>query len=89
MIDKRPAVIIKCVDVADVITAVKAAGKENLPVAIRGGSHSVPGFGTAANAVVVDLGRMKGVRVDALSRTVWAEGGCTWGISITRPTHSA
>jgi hypothetical protein len=87
MIDKRPAVIIKCVDVADVITAVKAAGKENLPIAIRGGSHSVPGFGTADNAVVVDLGRMKGVRVDPLSKTVWAEGGCTWG-DFNHATHA-
>jgi len=87
MIDKRPAVIIRCADVADVITAVKAAGKENLPVAIRGGSHSVPGFGTADNAVVVDLGRMRGVRVDPLSRTVWAEGGCTWG-DFNHATHA-
>jgi FAD/FMN-containing dehydrogenase len=79
MIDKRPALIIRCVDVADVINAVKAAGSENLPIAIRGGGHSVPGFGTADNALVVDLGRMKGVRVDPLSKTVWAEGGCTWG----------
>jgi FAD/FMN-containing dehydrogenase len=77
MIDKRPAVIMRCADVADVITAVKAAGKENLPIAIRGGSHSMPGFGTADNTVVADLCRMKGVRVDPLSRTVWAEGGCT------------
>ena len=87
MIDKRPAVIIRCADVADVITAVKAAGKENLPIAIRGGSHSVPGFGTADNAVVVDLSRMKGVRVDPPSRTVWAEGGCTWG-DFNHATHA-
>jgi FAD/FMN-containing dehydrogenase len=87
MIDKRPAVIIRCADVADVIAAVKAAGKENLPVAIRGGSHSVPGFGTADNALVVDLGRMKGVRVDPALKTVWAEGGCTWG-DFNHATHA-
>jgi FAD/FMN-containing dehydrogenase len=79
MIDKRPTVIIRCADVADVITAVRTAGKENLPIAIRGGSHSVPGFGTADNALVVDLSRMKSVRVDPTLKTVWAEGGCTWG----------
>ena len=87
MIDKRPAVIIRCSDVADVITAVKTASKENLPVAIRGGGHSVPGFGTADNALVVDLGRMKGVRVDPVSKTVWADGGCTWG-DFNHATHA-
>ena len=87
MIDKRPAVVIRCADVADVIAAVKAAGKENLPVAIRGGSHSVPGFGTADNALVVDLARMKGVRVDPVSKTVYADGGCTWG-DFNHATHA-
>jgi FAD/FMN-containing dehydrogenase len=79
MIDKRPALIVRCADVADVIAAVKTAGAEDLAIAVRGGGHSVPGFGTADDALVVDLGRMKGVRVDPASRTVWAEGGCTWG----------
>jgi len=79
MIDKRPAVVIRCTDVADVMAAVRTSRTRGLPVAIRGGGHSVPGFGTADGAVVVDLGRMKGTRVDPLSKTVWAEGGCTWG----------
>ncbi|HUK51014.1 MAG TPA: FAD-binding oxidoreductase [Terriglobales bacterium] len=79
MIDKRPAVIVRCVDVTDVIAAVKTARAEGLAVAVRGGGHSVPGFGTADNALVLDLGRMKGTRVDPASKTVWAEGGCTWG----------
>ena len=79
MIDKRPAVIIRCTDVADVIAGVEVANREGLAVAIRGGGHSVPGFGTADDALVVDLGRMRGIRVDPASRTVWAEGGCTWG----------
>ena len=87
MIDKRPAVIIRCADVTDVIAAVKAADRENLSVAIRGGGHSVPGFGTADNALVVDLGRMKSVRVDPALKTVWAEGGCTWG-DFNHATHA-
>jgi FAD/FMN-containing dehydrogenase len=87
MIDRRPAVIIRCADVADVIIAVKVAGRENLPLAIRGGGHSVPGFGTADNAIVVDLGRMKGVRVDPSLKTAWAEGGCTWG-DFNHATHA-
>ena len=87
MIDKRPAVIVRCADVADVITAVKTAGKMDLPIAVRGGGHSVPGFGTADNALVVDLGRMKGIRVDPRLKTVWAEGGCTWG-DFNHATHA-
>jgi hypothetical protein len=87
MIDKRPGVIIRCADVADVITTVKTAGKENLPLAIRGGGHSVPGFGTADNAIVVDLCRMRGIRVDSTSKTAWAEGGCTWG-DFNHATHA-
>ncbi|MDA4124060.1 MAG: FAD-binding oxidoreductase [Thaumarchaeota archaeon] len=79
MIDKRPAVVVRCVDAGDVMAALKAARKEGLSVSIRGGGHSVPGFGTADDALVVDLSRMKGIRVDPASRTVRAEGGCTWG----------
>jgi FAD/FMN-containing dehydrogenase len=87
MIDKRPAVIVRCSDVADVIAAVKAAGTEDLAVAIRGGGHSVPGLGTADDAVVVDLSKMRGIRVDPASKTVWAEGGCTWG-DFNHATHA-
>lgn len=79
MIDKRPALIVRCSDVADVIAAVKAAKDGGLPVAVRGGGHSVPGFGTADGALVVDLSRMRGIRVDPGRNTVRAEGGCTWG----------
>ena len=79
MIDRRPAVIVRCTGTADVIAAVKAAHGAGLGIAVRGGGHSVPGFGTADGAMVLDLGRMKGVRVDPKAKTVWAEGGCTWG----------
>jgi len=87
MIDKRPAIIIRCAGVADVITAVKTADRENLPVAIRGGGHSVPGFGTADNALVVDLGRMRSVRVHPTLKTAWAEGVCMWG-DFNHATHA-
>jgi len=79
MIDKKPAIVIRCADVTDIIAALKFARIEGLSVSIRGGGHSVPGFGTADDALVVDLGRMKGVRVDPVSKTARAEGGCTWG----------
>src|SRR5437899_1552083 len=87
MIDKRPALVVRCTGVADVIAAVKAARAEGLAVAIRGGGHSVPGFGTADDALVIDLGRMRGIRVDPDSKTVRAEGGWTWG-DFNHATHA-
>ena len=87
MIDKRPAVVVRCTGVADVIAAVKAAHAEGLAVAVRGGGHSVPGFGTADDAVVVDLTRMRGIRTDPDAKTVRAEGGCTWG-DFNHATHA-
>jgi len=79
MIDRRPALVVQCADVADVIASVKAAAAGGLSVAVRGGGHSVPGFGTADGALVIDLTRMKGIRIDSAHKTVRAEGGCTWG----------
>jgi len=87
MIDKRPAVVVRCTGVADVIAAVKAARAAGLAVAIRGGGHSVPGFGTADDALVVDLGRMRGIRVDPATKTARAEGGATWG-DFNHATHA-
>ncbi|MCW4037392.1 MAG: FAD-binding oxidoreductase [Candidatus Bathyarchaeota archaeon] len=87
MIDKQPNAIVRCTGVADVVASVKAARAEGIDIAIRGGGHSVPGFGTADHALVVDLNRMKGIRVDAKTKTVWAEGGCTWG-DFNHATHA-
>ena len=77
MIDKHPALIVRCVDVADVISAVNFAREKGLTLAVRGGGHNGPGLGTADDAVVVDLSRMKGVYVDAANRTVRVQGGAT------------
>jgi FAD/FMN-containing dehydrogenase len=79
MIDKRPALIVRCADVADVISAVNFARERGLTLAVRGGGHNGPGLGTVDDGVVVDLSRMKGVYVDAASRTVRVEGGAVWG----------
>jgi FAD/FMN-containing dehydrogenase len=79
MIDRRPAVVVRPVNAGDVIAAVNFAGENELPLAIRGGGHSVPGFGTWDDAVVVDLSRMRGVRVDPRAQRARAEGGATWG----------
>jgi FAD/FMN-containing dehydrogenase len=79
MIDRRPRVIVRCTDVADVMAALEFAREQGIDLSVRGGSHSVPGFGTNDDGVVIDLAQMNGVRVDPQTRTVRAEGGCTWG----------
>jgi FAD/FMN-containing dehydrogenase len=79
MIDRRPAVIVRPANTGDVMTAVRFAAENDLTIAVRGGSHSVPGFGTADDALVVDLSTMRGVRVDPLTQTARVEGGATWG----------
>jgi FAD/FMN-containing dehydrogenase len=86
MIDKHPALIAQCADVADVIQAVNFARDQHLLLAIRGGGHNGPGLGTCEDGLVIDLSKMKGVRVDPAARTVRAEGGCTWG-DVDHATH--
>ena len=79
MIDKRPALIARCADVADVIAAVAFAREAGLPLAIRGGGHNGGGLGSVDDGLVIDLAAMNGVRVDPEARTVRVEGGATWG----------
>jgi FAD/FMN-containing dehydrogenase len=78
MIDKRPALIVRCSGVADVIAAVEFASSQDLELAIRGGGHSLPGFSTSDGGVVVDLSEMKGIRVDPEGMRVVAQAGATW-----------
>jgi FAD/FMN-containing dehydrogenase len=80
MIDRRPAVVVRCSTTEDVTAAVNYARENGLTVAVRGGGHSVPGFGTADDAVVVDLSGMQSVDVDAERKTARAGGGATWGV---------
>ena len=86
MIDKRPAVIVRCVDVADVIAAVDYGRTNNLLTAIRGGGHNGGGLGTCEGGLVIDLSLMKGVRVDQARRTVRVAGGAVWG-EVDHATH--
>ena len=79
MIDRRPEMIVRAANVGDVIAAVNLARENGLDLAVRGGGHSVPGFGTCDGGVVIDLSRMRGIRVDPASATARAEGGATWG----------
>src|SRR4051794_11777572 len=64
MIDKRPAIIARCTDVADVIAAVNFGREQGLLIAVRGGGHNGPGLGTCDGGLVIDLSPMNGVRVD-------------------------
>src|SRR5262249_60710823 len=79
MIDKRPLLIVRCADVADVISAVRFGRESNLLTAVRGGGHNGPGLGSCDDGLVIDLSLMKGIRVDPSNRTVRAEAGCTQG----------
>jgi FAD/FMN-containing dehydrogenase len=79
MIDRRPAAIARCTDVADVMTAIKFAGEHGLTVSVRGGGHNAAGLGVADDALVIDLAAMRGVQVDPATKTARVQGGCVWG----------
>ena len=87
MIDKRPRLIARCVDAADVIAAVNFGRDEGLLIAIRGGGHNGPGLGSCNDGLVIDLSMMKGVRVDPATRTVRVDAGCTSG-DVDHATHA-
>jgi len=79
MIDKRPAAIVRPATEADIAAAVDHARQAGIDLAIRGGGHGVPGFGTCDGGVVIDLSTMRTVTVDPSARTARAGGGATWG----------
>jgi len=87
MIDKRPLLIARCADVADVIAAVNFGREGKLAIAIRGGGHNGPGFGSVDEGLVIDLSMMRGVRVDPANRTVRVGAGCTTG-DVDHATHA-
>jgi FAD/FMN-containing dehydrogenase len=79
MIDRHPAAVVQCADPADVAAVVRHAAETGTELAVRGGAHSVPGFGTADGALVADLSGLSSVTVDPSRRTARAGGGVTWG----------
>lgn len=87
LIDKRPAVIVQCLGVADVLEALRFARDHDLLVAVRGGGHNVAGFGTCDGGLVIDLSPLRGIRVDPAKRTVRAQAGVTWG-DLDRETQA-
>lgn len=79
MIDKRPGLIVTPADTSDVQRSVNFAREHGLLVSVKGGGHSVQGFGVCEGGLMIDLGLMHSVRVDPKARTASAEGGTTWG----------
>jgi FAD/FMN-containing dehydrogenase len=86
-IDRRPALIARCSDRADVAAALAYAGRAGLSVAIRGGGHSFPGFSVVDGGLVIDLGPMKRIEVDPEHRLARAEGGVLLG-ELDRATQT-
>ena len=87
MIDRHPAIIIRCADVADVISAVNFGREARLTVSVRGGSHNVTGFAVNDGGLVIDLSRMRSVWVAPEQRMARVEGGATWG-DVDHATHA-
>jgi FAD/FMN-containing dehydrogenase len=87
MIDKRPRLIARCADAADVTTAVNFGREEGLLIAIRGGGHNGPGLGSCDDGLMIDLSTMTSVRVDPTSRSVRVDPGCTSG-DVDHATHA-
>jgi FAD/FMN-containing dehydrogenase len=87
MIDKRPAVIVRCGSGADIAGALDFARTSKLTVAVRGGGHNGPGFGTVEDGLVIDLSPMNLVEVDPGRRTARVQGGATWA-DVDGATHA-
>jgi FAD/FMN-containing dehydrogenase len=77
--DRYPAAIVRCADVEDVKTAVNVARELAMPLSVRSGGHSIPGYGTNDGGLVIDLAGMKTITVDPIRRTARLEPGLTWG----------
>ena len=86
MIHKKPRLMVRCADVADVMHSVNFARDQDLLLAIRSGGHNGGGLGICDDGLVIDLAPMKYTRVDPAARTIIVGGGCTWG-DVDHATH--
>ena len=85
-INCHPALIVRCVDTADVMTAITFAREHSLVVSVRSGGHSIVGHSTNDGGMVIDLSRMKAITIDPLRRTARIEPGLTWA-EVTAAAH--
>src|SRR5262245_16143609 len=76
--DKHPSIVVRSRGTADVIAAVGFARSNDVPVAVPGGGHSIAGFSTCDDGIVIDLSAMNGVRVDPITRRATVGGGAVW-----------
>ncbi len=79
MIDRHPAAVARCRDVADVIACVRFGTGHGVPIAVRGGGHNAGGLSVADDALVIDLSLLRSTTVHPDEHTVRADAGCTWG----------
>jgi FAD/FMN-containing dehydrogenase len=86
MIQKRPAAIARCLGVADVVAGVRFARENGVPLAIKGGGHNIAGLAVVDGGLVLDMGLMRGVRVDTSARVASAQAGCLLG-DVDRETQ--
>ena len=75
MIDKKPGLIVQCKNTSDIVEALKYAREHDMTIAVRGGGHSGPGFGTCEDGLVIDLSSMNNINVDPDQKTVLVGGG--------------
>jgi FAD/FMN-containing dehydrogenase len=79
MIDRHPALVVRCSSTDDVVAAVNFGRDNDLVVSVRGGAHSTPGYSTCDGGIVIDLGPMREVTVDPQAKTARVQGGAQWG----------
>ena len=87
LIDRRPALIVRCSGPHDVRRAITYAREHELPLAVRGGGHNGAGLGTCDDGLVIDLSAFNGIHVDPIAKTARVGGGCTLG-ELDRATHA-
>ena len=78
LIDKRPALIVRCHTVPDIMDAVITGREQATEISVRGGGHNVAGLAVTDGGLMIDLAPMKGIRIDPGRRTIWAQAGVTW-----------
>jgi FAD/FMN-containing dehydrogenase len=87
LVDKHPALIVRCVTAQDVVAAVRLGREAGLEISVRGGGHNVAGKAVTEGGVMIDLSLMKEVEVDPARRTITAGGGVTWG-ELNQAAHA-
>ena len=87
LVDKRPALIARCLNAADVASAVRLGRESGLEISVRAGGHNIAGRAVTEGGLMIDLSLMKDVAVDTTARTVAAGGGVTWG-EFNLATHA-